>query len=423
LSRRGERPAPETLATLPVAVDAMGGDKAPADIVEGARRAVDEYGVRVVLVGPPEQVGDTRGLDLVACTEVIAMDEDPATAVRRKKDSSLVCAAELVRDAKASAMVSAGNTGATMASALLRMGRLPGVVRPCIATPLPLLGRTPAVLVDAGANAECTPQMLVQFAQMGAAYVAARFGTESGGPAATETSVGLLSIGEEPSKGTPLVKETHALLAAEKGFEFIGNLEGRDLLPSPADVIVTDGFTGNVALKTLEGSVRFAAAELRAAVTGTRAARIGTLLQRRGLRELASRLDADSYGGAVLLGLAGTVVIAHGASTARAVTSACLLAADLARGQIIEKITQRLGPGRSAGRGGHFLRRPLPARRYPGPGPRRHLAARWPPDFPSGPAGMPDRLSPWPIHNRFSRSGCTTPSSPRSVRSTVTRTR
>ena len=208
-----------------------------------------------MLVGPPEQVGDTQGLELVPCTEVIAMDEDPAGGVRRKKDSSLVRAAELVRDGKASAMVSAGNTGATMASALLRMGRLPGVVRPCIATPLPRLGRTPAVLVDAGANAECTPAMLVQFAQMGAAYVSARFGTES-------PTVGLLSIGEEPTKGTPLVKETHGLLveaaAGPHGtFEFVGNLEGRDLLPSPADVIVTDGFTGNVTLKTLEGSLRF----------------------------------------------------------------------------------------------------------------------------------------------------------------------
>src|SRR5580693_3342546 len=232
----------------------MGGDKSPGEIVEGARRVVADFGIPVVLVGPPDQVGDIFGLSLVACTEVIAMDEDPAGGVRRKKDSSLVRAAELVRDGRASAMVSAGNTGATMAAALLRMGRLPGVVRPCIATPLPRLGRTPAVLVDAGANAECTAAMLVQFAQMGAAYVAARFGT-------TAPTVGLLSIGEEPTKGTPLVKETHALLAAEggagsaAGFEFVGNLEGRDLLPSPADVIVTDGFTGNVALKALEGTL------------------------------------------------------------------------------------------------------------------------------------------------------------------------
>src|ERR1035438_9331480 len=213
----------------------MGGDFAPSQIIEGARRAVDELGLSVTLVGVAELMGDPLGLEVVHCSEVIASDDDPGARVRRKKDSSLVRAAELVRDGKASAMVSAGNTGATMAAALLRMGRLPGVIRPCIATPLPRLGRTPAVLVDAGANAECTPAMLVQFAQMGAAYVAARFGT-------TSPTVGLLSIGEESTKGTPLVKETHALLrgtgdagsgtgdAGNAGpgfaFEFVGNLEG-----------------------------------------------------------------------------------------------------------------------------------------------------------------------------------------------------
>src|SRR5581483_10639081 len=198
LSRRGERPSPEALATLPVAIDAMGGDKAPGEIVDGARQVSTGDGIAVVLVGPPEQVGDTGDLPLVACTEVIAMDEDPAGGVRRKKDSSLVRAAELVRDGKASAMVSAGNTGATMASALLRMGRLPGVIRPAIATPIPNLERSwPTVLLDAGANAECTAAMLLQFAQMGAAFARKRYGVE-------QPRVGLLSIGEEKSKGSPL---------------------------------------------------------------------------------------------------------------------------------------------------------------------------------------------------------------------------
>jgi glycerol-3-phosphate acyltransferase PlsX len=326
VSRRRERPEPETLARLPVAVDAMGGDKAPAEIVTGARRASEQHGVGVVLVGPPEQVGDTGGLELVACTEVIAMDEDPAGGVRRKKDSSLVRSAELVRDGKAAAMVSAGNTGAAMASALLRMGRLPGVVRPCIATPLPRLGRTPAVLVDAGANTECTPGMLVQFAQMGAAYVAARFGTDS-------PTVGLLSIGEEPSKGTGLVKETHALLAAggdaaggAAGFEFVGNLEGRDLLPSPADVVVTDGFTGNVTLKTLEGSLRFLFDTLLgvfATDAATKAAGDVLLPQ---LLPLAAELEPENTGGAMLLGVDGVCVISHGSSNATAMLNAVLLA-------------------------------------------------------------------------------------------------
>jgi glycerol-3-phosphate acyltransferase PlsX len=340
LSRRGERPSPETLATLPVAVDAMGGDLAPGEIVEGARRASDEHGVGIILVGPPELVGDTRGLELLPCTEVIGMDEDPAGGVRRKKDSSLVRAAELVRDGKASAMVSAGNTGATMASALLRMGRLPGVVRPCIATPLPRLGRTPAVLVDAGANAECTPAMLVQFAQMGAAYVAARFGTEA-------PSVGLLSIGEEPTKGTPLVKETHGLLvkaahagtgAAGTGFEFIGNLEGRDLLPSPADVIVTDGFTGNVALKALEGSLRFLF-DTMLAVFGTDEATTeaaGVLLPH--LLPVAAEFEPENTGGAMLLGTDGVCVISHGSSNATAMMNAVLVAHECATRGLADQV-------------------------------------------------------------------------------------
>jgi phosphate acyltransferase len=341
LSRRGERPTPETLATLPVAVDAMGGDKAPAEVVEGARRASAEHGVAVVLVGPPEQVGDTQGLELLACSEVIGMDEDPAGGVRRKKDSSLVRAAELVRDSKASAMVSAGNTGATMASALLRMGRLPGVVRPCIATPLPRLGRTPAVLVDAGANAECTPAMLVQFAQMGAAYVSARFGTES-------PSVGLLSIGEEPTKGTPLVKETHGLLAAGSShgaaFEFVGNLEGRDLLPSPADVIVTDGFTGNVTLKSLEGSLRFLFDTMLGVFGTDDATREAAQVLLPHLLPLAAEFEPENTGGAMLLGTDGVCVISHGSSNATAMMNAVLVAHECAARGLVDQVAAAVRP-------------------------------------------------------------------------------
>jgi glycerol-3-phosphate acyltransferase PlsX len=291
-----------------------------------------------VLVGPPDQVGDTFGLPLVACTEVIAMDEDPAGGVRRKKDSSLVRAAELVRDGKASAMVSAGNTGATMAAALLRMGRLPGVVRPCIATPLPRLGRTPAVLVDAGANAECTPAMLVQFAQMGAAYVAARFGTAS-------PTVGLLSIGEEPTKGTPLVKETHALLSgAGFAFEFVGNLEGRDLLPSPADVIVTDGFTGNVALKALEGSLRFLF-DAMLGVFGTNGetkAAADVLLPY--LLPMAAEFEPENTGGAMLLGTDGVCVISHGSSNAVAMVNAVRVAYECATRGLVDHVAAAVRP-------------------------------------------------------------------------------
>ena len=334
------RPTPEALATLPVAVDAMGGDKAPGEVVEGARRAAADHDVGIVLVGPPEQVGDTQGLELIACSEVIGMDEDPAGGVRRKKDSSLVRVAELVRDGKASAMVSAGNTGATMAAALLRMGRLPGVVRPCIATPLPRLGRTPAVLVDAGANAECTPAMLVQFAQMGAAYVSARFGTES-------PTVGLLSIGEEPTKGTPMVKEAHGLLAAGApgaGFEFVGNLEGRDLLPSPADVIVTDGFTGNVTLKALEGSLRFLFDTMLGVFGTDDATRDAAQVLLPHLLPLAAEFEPENTGGAMLLGTDGVCVISHGSSNATAMMNAVLVAHECATRGLVDQVAAAVRP-------------------------------------------------------------------------------
>src|SRR5437764_13139066 len=206
---------------LPIAVDAMGGDNAPREIVAGARQAADELGVPVVLVGQPEAIGDTGGLEVIAASEVIAMGDDPAQGVRRKKDSSLGRAAEAVRDGRAAAMVSAGNTGATMVSALLRMGRIKGVSRPAIVTPIPVPGGSPTVLLDAGANAECQPEWLVQFAQMGSAFARQRFAIE-------KPRVALLSIGEEDTKGSPLVKDTHALLRDAAGIDFVGNVEGRD---------------------------------------------------------------------------------------------------------------------------------------------------------------------------------------------------
>jgi glycerol-3-phosphate acyltransferase PlsX len=321
----------------PVALDAMGGDRAPDEIVAGAREAVDEFGIDVVLVGPPDQVGDTRGLELIACTEVIGMDEDPAQGVRRKKDSSLVRAAELVRDGAACATVSAGNTGATMAAALLRMGRIKGVLRPCIATPLPRPGSTPVVLCDAGANAECTAEMLVQFAQMAAAYSTARFGVR-------EPLVGLLSIGEEPTKGTPLVKDVHQRLADEaSAVHFYGNVEGRDLIGAPVDVIVTDGFTGNVALKTLEGALRFMFDTLAAVIgTNEETKAAGDVLLAH-LLPIAADLDPDAHGGAMLLGVDGVSVISHGSSSRRAIKNALKVAHDLAEGQVVAHLRAALG--------------------------------------------------------------------------------
>jgi glycerol-3-phosphate acyltransferase PlsX len=322
---------------LPIALDAMGGDFAPSQIIEGARRAVDELGLSVTLVGVAELMGDPLGLEVVHCSEVIAMDDDPASSVRRKKDSSLVRAAELVRDGKASAMVSAGNTGATMASALLRFGRLPGVVRPCIATPIPNPGRTPTVLVDAGANAECTPEMLVQFAQMAATFVTAHYGVAS-------PRVGLLSIGEEPSKGTPLVKETHQLLAATSGLNFAGNVEGRDLIPSSVDVVVTDGFTGNVALKTLEGALKFIFAAVLEAINTNEATRAAGDVLFEQLLPLASQLTPENQGGAMLLGLNGICVISHGSSNATAIMNALRVAAEVDRAGVVEKLRTTIRP-------------------------------------------------------------------------------
>jgi phosphate acyltransferase len=330
----GDRPAE---GELPVAVDAMGGDHAPGAIVAGARQAVDELGVRVVLVGPPDVLGDAGGLEVLPASEVIGMDEDPAQGVRRKKDSSLVRAAEAVRDGRALAMVSAGNTGATMASALLRMGRLKGVVRPAVATPIPNVGSHPTVLLDAGANAECTVPMLVQFAQMGAAYSSARYGVD-------DPSVALLSIGEEKSKGSPLVKEAHASLADTAGIRFVGNVEGRDLLRGAADVVVTDGFTGNVALKTLEGALRFLMDSLgRVFATDDDTRRAAEVLLPH-LAPLASEFDPENTGGAMLLGVDGVCVISHGSSTARAVVSAVRVANEVARGGLVARLAEAVAP-------------------------------------------------------------------------------
>ena len=328
---------------LPIAVDAMGGDNAPGAIVEGARAAADELGVPIVLVGRSAELGDTGGLEVIEASEVIAMDADAGSSVRKMKDSSLVRAAEAVRDGRASAMVSAGNTGATMASALLRMGRIKGVSRPAIATPIPVPGSTPTVLLDAGANAECSADWLVQFAQMGAVFASDRFGID-------HPRVGLLSIGEEPTKGNPLVKETHELLAAGEwigstGAEFIGNVEGRDIMTTEVDVIVTDGFTGNVALKTLEGSLKTLIAALLAAFDATDEARTAASALWPSLLPLYASMDPENTGGAMLLGVDGVCIISHGSSSARAMVNAIGVAADMVRGGVVGHLASAVAPG------------------------------------------------------------------------------
>ena len=321
---------------LPIAVDVMGGDKGPAEIVAGAREAAERFGVPVVLVGQPEAIEDPGELEVWTASEVIDMADDAMQGVRRKKDASMVRAAEAVRDGRASAMVSAGNTGAAMASALLRMGRISGVARPAIATMLPVPGSSPTVLLDSGANAECTPPWLLQFAQMGAAYAVLRLGKD-------EPTVGLLSIGEEKSKGNDLVKAAHLLLAEERALSpgrFVGNVEGRDVLTDAADVIVTDGFTGNVVLKTLEGSVRVVVDALLEAMTSTEEARGAAKVLLPALLPLQAELDPDTYGGAALLGVDGICIISHGSSSARAIVNAVGLAGEMVAGDLVGSIRQ-----------------------------------------------------------------------------------
>lgn len=326
----------DTRAEPPVvAVDAMGGDRAPGEIVAGALRAVEELGVRVLLVGRPDAVGPLlpggappAGVELLEAGEVVGMADDPAVAVRARKDSSIVRAAEAVRDGRAAALVSAGNTGAAMAAALFRFGRLPGVARPAIAVPVPVPGGHPQILLDAGATVDCAPEWLGQFARMGREYARIRLGVE-------EPRVGLLSNGEEAGKGDDLRKKVHDLLEGSPGF--LGNVEGRDLMSDRVDVVVTDGFTGNVALKTIEGVVRTVAGLVFGVLGSDGAGAAGAAVAPL-LLDAASDLDPDVTGGALLLGVRGVCVVSHGASSARAVLNAIGVAADCVRERAVERI-------------------------------------------------------------------------------------
>jgi len=317
---------------LPIAVDAMGGDRAPGEIVAGAHQAADA-GFPVVLIGPEglEGAGD---LPLIVASEVIEMDDDPASSVRKKRDSTLVRAAEAVRDGKASAMISAGNTGATMASALLRMGRIKGVHRPAIATPVPVPGSTPTVLLDAGANAEVQADWLVQFAVMGSVYARKRYGIQN-------PKVGLLSIGEEPGKGDTLRKEAYDLLAAAQGINFIGNVEGRDIMTDTVDVVVTDGFTGNVVLKTLEGTLRGVIKALFEAITQPEYKEHADALMP-ALLPMYATFDPENTGGAILLGIDGVCIISHGSSTSRAMVNGIKVAQEMVQTDMVGAIREAI---------------------------------------------------------------------------------
>jgi len=316
-----------------VAVDAMGGDRAPEEVVAGALAAASES-LEPVLFGRQEVLAPlAEGLEIVHADDIVAMDEKPSDVAREKRESSMFAACRAVGEGDAQAVVSAGNTGAMLAAGLLEVRRLPDVHRPAIAVPLPSIGGT-SVLIDAGANADARPEHLVQFGHMGSVFVEEIL-------AIADPKVALLSIGEEPEKGNRLVRETHPVLEASH-LDFVGNVESRELLAHAADVVVCDGFTGNMALKLMEGTVKTLLDEFRKEVEASPRGKLGGLLIRPAARSLRKRLDPDTYGGAYLLGLRGLVVIAHGSSSRTAIANAITLGAQGAAGNVVERVAARL---------------------------------------------------------------------------------
>lgn len=318
-----------------VVVDAVGGDHAPGAILDGVSAAlVADRDVHIVLTGPADVVepfarAAGERVQAVPTTEIIEMGEHPANAVRSKKDSSIVVGARLVKEKRADAFFSAGSTGAAMAAATLGMGRIKGVSRPAIATVLPTVG-VPCVMLDVGANADCKPENLLQFAEMGEAYATVVLG-------AGKPRVALLNIGEEPTKGSQLAQDTYVLLE-EHMPSFIGNIEGRDVLTGAADVIVTDGFTGNVALKLLEGTSNVLLGQVKAAMTSSTMRTLAAAVLRPAMVDLKAQLDPDSYGGAPLLGVDGVCIIGHGSSSPVAVKNAIAVAIRAVEGDLTARI-------------------------------------------------------------------------------------
>ncbi len=329
---------------MAVAVDAMGGDRGPGPIVEGTVGAVTEKGVEVILVGRPEDISlELRRLGATSdpririqpASQVVEMDESPADALRRKKDSSIRVAFDLVRRNEAEAVVSAGNSGATMATAMFALGRIKGV-RPAIATLMPTL-KDPIVMVDVGANVDCKPHHLLQFGIMGSVFLSAIRGVP-------DPKVGLLSIGEEDTKGNLQVKKAYDLMEASS-LNFVGNVEGRDVFKGDVDVIVCDGFVGNICLKLSEGLAESILTMLKAEIEGSFMATMGYTLAKSAFRRFKKRVDYAEYGGAPLLGIRGVGVICHGRSGPKAVKNAILVAHEIAEMNISGRIEQALSMG------------------------------------------------------------------------------
>jgi glycerol-3-phosphate acyltransferase PlsX len=334
---------------LTIAVDAMGGDHAPKAEVEGAIRAASSLGVKVILVGVETAIrnelrlhASAKGLpiEIHHASEVITMEDQAAKAVRAKKDSSIRIASRLQRDGVAQGVVSAGNTGAAMATAKMVQGMIRGVYRPALASAFPTMKGSPVVVVDVGANVDCTASMLAQFAVMGEIYARTIFRNPS-------PRVGLLSIGEEEHKGNELTRAATPLLKALP-INFIGNVEGRDIYSGIADVVVCDGFTGNVALKVSEGLVEMIKSMLQESLAATATRKLGYVLSRAAYRDFRKRVDYSEYGGAPLLGVKGVNIIGHGISNANAIKKAIRVAAEFAGGQVNEKSAAELDRTASA---------------------------------------------------------------------------
>lgn len=327
---------------MKIALDAMGGDHAPREEVRGAISACRELALQVILVGDPAKIeaemaeypeARSLPLEIVAATERIAMDEHPAAAVKRKRQASVVIANELVRNGQAAAVVSAGNTGAAMAASLLRLGRIKGIERPAIAVPMPTMTGV-TVFLDAGANADCEPENLAQFAMMGTVYAEKVLGLAN-------PRVALLNIGEEETKGNILTQAAYPLLAAS-GLRFVGNVEGGDIHRGAAEVIVCDGFVGNVVLKVSEGLAFVLLNQVKEAAAASVKGRLGGLLLRSSLRAVRGRMDYSEYGGAPLLGVDGVSIISHGRSNAKAIRNALRVAAKAVEQGVVETIRQSM---------------------------------------------------------------------------------
>lgn len=322
-----------------IALDGMGGDHAPAAVASGALLALDELpSVEIVLVGDPARMDapSRDRLTVHAASQVISMDEHPAQAVRGKRDASIPVAVRLVKEGQADAAVSAGNTGALMAASLLTLGRIKGVSRPAIATILPTRGK-PLVALDMGATADCKPEHLLAFARMGAAYSEIVLGVAS-------PRVALLNIGGEAAKGSELTRAAHAMLAASE-LDFAGNVEGNHLLDGELDVMVTDGFTGNIVLKVLEGTSETLLAEIKRAFMSSARGKLAGVLAQPLVASIKSQLDYEKYGGAPLMGVCGVSIVAHGRSSARAIANAVGVAARCVEGGLIERIARAMEVG------------------------------------------------------------------------------